>query len=90
MIRNIRIHGSEYRPRRMEEAVFEKMEITFDRQHLAVALPSHFGMAAGYSYNPTLETRSEYGERLRRAANDAARHVERSILEELNRMGHLV
>lgn len=90
MIRNIRIDGSEYYPRRMEEAVFEKMEIAFDRQHLSVALPTRHGMVGGYGYDPTRETRAEYGDRLRRAANDAARHVERSILEELNRMGHLV
>lgn len=42
------------------------------------------------AYDPCRETREEYGHRLRMAARDAASFVERGILSELTRMGHLV
>jgi len=63
------------------------MDLEFGAPRLSVALMPPLTL---FPEDPRKETRGDFAMRLRRAAADFGRHVEREVVSQLKRMGHLV
>lgn len=82
------IDDSDYLPSCVSDVAAGRMDIRLRSNTICTSIPPSFTALMGG--RPGRETREEHGERLRRAARDAARFIEGEIIAELKSMGHLV